>query len=289
MRTALIYTTMVLFCGMTQAQQAPAPPPILRIYVERVKPGKGPAHERSEAAFAHVLSKASIPAHYIALTAMSGPSEVWYLEEHSSFAEVESSEKAEDAPAIKPELDQAGATDGEYVAGENSMIAVYRPDLSYNADQGVAGLPKSRYIALGTIRLKPGSDQKLANVVRDMINIYSNVQITQPVVAYQVISGASGDTFLILEPFVTLAEWDKYPERMKAIHDTAGKKFDAAMAAMNDIVTFRESRLMSISPKMSYVSKQFASADADFWMPKPAAPAPAARPRPRPAAKATGQ
>ena len=192
MRTALLCTTVVLLEGLAPAQNAPSPPPIVRVYVERVKPGKGPAHEKSEAAFVHVLSKANYPAHYLALTAMSGPDEAWYVEEHTSFAEVETSEKAGDTPAIKPELDQVSATDGEYISGGSSMIGVYRPDLSYRGDQATANLPKARYFNVITLRLKPGSDARLAGAVRDMTNMYNNVQVSQPVVAYQIISGAPG-------------------------------------------------------------------------------------------------
>ena len=90
MRTALLCTTFALSCGLTLRAQS-GPPPILRIYVEQVKPGKGPAHQKAEAAFPRAFARANYPAHYIALDAMSGSSECWFLEAHSSFAETEKS------------------------------------------------------------------------------------------------------------------------------------------------------------------------------------------------------
>ena len=35
------------------------------------------------------------------------------------------------------------------------------------------------------------------------------------------------------------------------------------------MILFDEGRLMSIDPKMSYVSKEMAAGDPDFWTPKP--------------------
>jgi len=258
---------------MAAAQDQKSPPPILRVYVEQVKPGKSAAHEKSESAFARAFAKANFPAHYLALTAMAGANEVWFVEEHSSFAEVEHDEKVGEEPALKAELDQLDAADGESVAASRSLIGVYRSDLSYRAEQAAATMPKMRYVDVGTLRVKPGSETRLAAAVRDMINIYNNVQLDWPVLVYQVISGAQSGTFLIFQAFPTLAEWDKYPAILRSLRETGGRKFDAVEATLNDITAFNESRLMSISPKMSYVTREFSSADPEFWTPKPKPPA----------------
>ena len=55
--------------------------------------------------------------------------------------------------------------------------------------------------------------------------------------------------------------------------------FSFALSAANRVVLSTDTVLYAFSPKMSYVSKEFASADPDFWSPKPkaaqSAPAPA--------------
>src|SRR5579871_3467794 len=86
-----------------------SPPPILRIYVEHNKPGRSAAHEKTETAFAHAMRKANFPAHYLALVAIAGADEVWFLEEHSSFAEIEQTEKVGDAEPLHSEMDQLSA------------------------------------------------------------------------------------------------------------------------------------------------------------------------------------
>src|SRR5438105_3949665 len=166
MRT-LLCTSFVLYYGASAAQAQGNPPPVLRVYVEQVKLGKNAAHEKSESAFARAFAKANYPAHYIGLNPMSGANEAWFLEAHGSFAEVEKAEKAGDAPALKADLDQAMATDGEYLSGMRSLIAVFRKDLSYEPENA-PGLSKSRYMNVVTIRIKPGSDQRLAATVKEM-------------------------------------------------------------------------------------------------------------------------
>src|SRR5579862_9420346 len=80
MRLTLSLTTATLFCAIAAAQaQAPSgPPPILRIYVEHIKPGKGAAHQKSEALFVRAFTKAKSPSHYIALESMTGSDEAWF-------------------------------------------------------------------------------------------------------------------------------------------------------------------------------------------------------------------
>jgi hypothetical protein len=251
-----------------------------------VKPGKNAAHEKSENAFARASAKANYPAHYIALNSMAGGNEAWFLEAHNSFADVEKAEKAGEAPAVKPDLDQAMATDGEYLSGSRSLIGVFRKDLSYEPETA-PGVAKSRYMNVITLRVKLGSEAQLAANIKEMVKIYTSAQMQQPVIAYQVISGAPAGTYILFEPFVSLAEWDKYPALNQALKTAGGRKFDALHKELIEMTTFEESRLMSISAKMSYVSKEMAAADPDFWTPKPAKPA--VKPSKGGAAKQTGQ
>jgi len=199
---------------------------------------------------------------------MAGNSEAWFLEAHGSFADVEKAEKASDAPAVKGDLDQAMATDGEYLSGTRTMIAVYRKDLSYEPENP-PGMAKSRYIDVITLRFKTGTSQQLAATMKEMAKIHASAQLTQPMHMYQVISGASNGTYLLLEPIVSLAEWDKYPAMMQALRTAGGRKFDALQKDLQEIILSDEGRLMSIDPKMSYVSKEMAAGDPDFWTPKP--------------------
>ena len=111
----------------------------------------------------------------------------------------------------------------------------------------------------------------------------------QPVIVYQMISGAPQGTFLLFEPVTTLAEWDKYPAMMQSLKNAGGRKFEALQKDFQEITLFEESRLMAISPQMSYVSKETVAGDPNFWTLKQAKPASSKAAKKRPAAKPTGQ
>jgi hypothetical protein len=282
MRTTLLCTTAIVFSAWAAEPGQPEPPAVVRVYVEQLKPGKAVAHETSESAFARAFAKANYPTHYLALSAMSGPEEVWFVEEFASFADVEKSLKAAEAPALKSDLKAAWAADGELLSGARSLMGVYRKDLSYRGEEAMAGLAKTRYVNVITVRLKTGSEPRLISTIGELQKIYNNAEVTMPVVVYQVISGAPAGMYLLFEPITTLAEWDKYPAMMQSLKNAGGRKFDALQKDMEDMMTFEESRLMAINPQMSYVSKETAAADPDFWTPKAAAAKAAPK---RPAAK----
>ena len=95
-------------------------------------------------------AKANYPAHILGMTAMTGTSQAWFLEGHDTFASIAESQAALD----KPEFGALDAADAELRTGSRSMIAVYRPDLSYAADK--ANLPKMRFFNIETIRVRAG-------------------------------------------------------------------------------------------------------------------------------------
>ncbi len=87
--------------------QEQGPPPVLQIGRELIKEGKGAAHEKTEAAFVRAFRKADFPGHYLALSAMSGPNEVWFVEAFPSFEmsaewQAESEKEPRDHRAHRP-------------------------------------------------------------------------------------------------------------------------------------------------------------------------------------------
>jgi|SRR5581483_10011047 len=285
MRNTVLYISFALLYGVAAAQTQHGPPPVIRVYVEQVKPGKNAAHDKSESAFARSMARANYPAHYVALDSMAGSNEAWFVEAHNSFADMEKAEKASDAEPLRTEMGQAMSLDGEYLSGMRSLIGVYRSDLSYDPE-GSPSLAKTRYMNVITTRIKMGTEQRLVSTVTDLIKIYKNVSKPQAVLVYQIISGAPSGTYVLFEPMRSVAEWDKYPEIMQSIRSTAAKKFDAIEKEFADFSVFEEGRLMSINPRMSYVSKETIAGDPDFWAPRPK---PAAMPKKAPAPKQTGQ
>jgi hypothetical protein len=69
--------------------QAMTAPPWLNITREVVKPGKGPAHAKHEAAWSRALEAAKYPTGALGLTSMTGPNENWWLGGLASLADLE--------------------------------------------------------------------------------------------------------------------------------------------------------------------------------------------------------
>src|ERR1700752_818185 len=124
--------TLLVVTGLsilpTFAQEGQKPAPVLNIFREAIKEGRSAAHEKVEADYAATFRKANHPAHYIGLAAMSGPSEVWFIEPMPSFAANEDYEKASEKEPLKSAIAMLDARDGELRASSRQIWAVYRPD-----------------------------------------------------------------------------------------------------------------------------------------------------------------
>src|SRR5581483_5904038 len=144
-----------LLCGAALAQTASELPRVIRIYREDIKEGKYGAHEKTESNFMQAAAKAKYPAHILGMTAMTGPNQAWFLEEHDSFASVGDAEAFFEKSDLPP-LDMA---DAELRTSSRSLIVVYRPDLSYRTHQLTQRLPKARFVNMIMVRVKPGMDQ----------------------------------------------------------------------------------------------------------------------------------
>jgi hypothetical protein len=78
----------------------------------------------------------------------------------------------------------------------------------------------------------------------------------------------------------SLNAMDDAGRRGKALRDALGEEGAAAvLKTSSEVTASSESFLFAFNPRMSYVSKEFAAADPDFWAPKPP-PKPATPPLP---------
>jgi len=278
MKNVVVILLAVLPLG---AQQASAPPAVLHIFREDIKEGKEAAHEKTESAFMQAAAKANYPFHILGLAAMTGTSQAWFLVEHASFATIPEAEDALD----KPEFAGLDAADAQLRSGSLSMIARYRPDLSYATDK--INLPKMRFFSVETVRVRPGQWDQYAELVKMLIAAQEKISDTQPVVTYQVMSGAPSGTYLVLEPTESLKSMDQGPQRLQAIFQAMGESGVKRYGkAVSEAIASEESILFAVNGQMSYVPQEWLTADPNFWTPKPVTtpPAPA-----KPKAKRSGK
>jgi hypothetical protein len=250
------------------------PPKVLRMFREDVKEGKGGAHEKTEAAFMQTAAKVNYPAHILGLTNISGTALAVFLEGHESFASIADSQAVLDTPEFG-KLDMA---DAEVRINQRSILAAYRPDLSYAADK--IDLPKMRYFSIETIRVRQGQGQKFPELVKLVVSAAEKSHNNQPVATYEVVSGAPNGTFLVLEPMESLKSLDQGPQREQALVQAVQNGAET-MRELSETIANEESILFAINPQMSYVPKEWVTASPDFWTPKPlpvVTKAPAAKP-----------
>jgi len=263
------------------AQEHPpsGPPKVLVIVREEVKPGRGPAHEKVEAAWARAFSKGKYPAHYIAMTSVSGPNQAWFVEGHDSLASTEQAEQfIEKNAALKAEIDQIQRQDGELLAGSRSIVAVYREELGYRAT-GV-NIGQMRYFYVTTVRVRPGHQDDFIEWSKIIRAAHEQANVPEHWAVFQVTLGMPAGTYVIFQPLKSLTEVDAFAQTHgKAYQDATG---DEGRKKLRELASAgllsSETNIFAFSPKMSYVSEETASADPDFWTPKPVAKtAPAAK------------
>jgi hypothetical protein len=219
------------------------------------------------------------------MTSVTGPGQAWFLEGHDSFAAVEETMAAFAKPDAKyAQLDEL---DAEFRSSSRAWLAVYRPDISFHGQELMQNLPKARFFNTTIIRIQPGHDAEFSELGRMEVDAAQKALSDQPVVVYQIVSGLPDGTYLLFQPVTSLKSLDGEATRsralMTAMGDTAMKRF---LKGVGDTVVSSESILLSIDPRMSYVSKDFAAVDPAFWNPKAEETKAPAKPRAKAAAKA---
>jgi hypothetical protein len=259
-----------------------APPPILQRYREMVKYGRGDAHEVNEHAWSGAIAKSKIPYYNVAMTAMSGPNDAWFVSAWGSFKDLED---ATAAMAKDKELTSAvsalSAKDAEYVSDAIGSIWVLREDLSYRDTVDWSQMHAYEMI---TVRARPGHNGDVKQIVDKLRAAHQAAGTSAHWVMYQGMMGVPDGTFLVLAPHKSVADLDigmKEEQQFgKALGEANGKELDKLTS---DGIISVETNLFMVNAKMSYVSDEWRVADADFW--KGAAVVQAGEPAAKKAAK----
>src|SRR5437879_13377195 len=163
------------------------------------------------------------------MTALSGPSEAWYLTGYDSFAAWEQDRGTpEKATAFSAELDQLFEKDAEFLTGGRNIVAFFRDDLSYNPAS--MDVPKARYMRVITYRVRPGHEGDFVEAAKTIRAAYEKTEVKVPWAVYQVTAGVPGPTFLIFLALKSLQETDEAIASGQAIQaalgEENGKKLD---------------------------------------------------------------
>lgn len=249
-------------------------PKMLQIIREQVKPGKGGAHEASEAVWAGAYAKAKMPNGWLGMTALTGPNEAWFLTPLGSWAELEKNIKAEEAnEALTAEVQKISAQDGELLNGSTGVVARFVPEMSYQPKTNLAAM---RYMQVTLYRLKPGHGRDFTNAWKEVVAAHEKVKMDEHWAFFAVSSGMPSPTYLYLQSARSLADIDQVGpmHEADAYRNAVGEDGRARQQEMTQAaVEWTQGLLFAFNPKMSYVPKSWVDADPAFWAPKPPPPA----------------
>ncbi len=199
------------------------------------------------------------PINVLGMTPITGAPENWLIEMHDSFASLDSVDKMLGGVALQT---QDPAAFPDLLAQSRNLVASYRPDMSYRADEGVQMFPKMRYLDMAIIRIRLGTDADLAKLLKLRSFSLDSINADRPEIVYQVVSGAPVGTYVVLAPMTSLSTLDA--GRADTPVYAAGAA-DAAKKMAADTEFQREHIWLRIRPKLSHVSGEFASQDPVFW------------------------
>jgi len=262
-----------------QAQPAPAPPKVLHLEREFIKPGKaGAIHDRSESAFVQAMARAKWPVHYIALNSMSGKSRALYVVGYDSFADWQKDIDATSKnAALTAELERSSLNDGDLLTGYDEGVLYYQGDQSFRP---VADLSHTRFVEITSFRLRPGHHKEWNDAIKLVIDAHKKANDSANWAMYELEYGGANE-YLLFSSDTGLGDIDTGFAEGKKFNEALGedglKKLDQLAAAA---IESSDSELFSINPKQSYAPDAWVKANPSFW--KPAADAPA---KPSPADK----
>lgn len=269
--------------GSLLAAAQEAPPKVIQIQREFIKPGKaGAVHDKSEANFVAAMNRGKLQGHYVALNSMSGKTRALFIVGYPSFAAWEADNKIVDKSAsLTAELDHALLTDGELLEDYDSAIATYDEDLSYHPHGDIG---HARYFEISLFHVKPGHRHDWQELTKMVKEANEKAGTSSHWATYEIAYGAADGSYLILSADKSLADIDQgFAESKKFVEAMGGPEgMEKLDKLYGETIDHSETQLFSINPKQSYASDAWISDDPDFWKPKAAA---AAKPAAKPAAQ----
>lgn len=246
-----------------------APPPIMQVETDDVKPYDQVPYDKIAAEYGPVAAKAKLPG-WLALEALSGPPRAMYFFPYNSFEEMQSAEDVLMKSPAGAQFKSFDAAEAPYVSEVHNIIWHYRDDLSNNATG--ADLPHDRFWETIAFHIKPGHDMEYEDLMKVVQATYLKIGANIPWATFESEMGAS-DTYLVLVPMKSLKEEDEGLARDKAFMDALG---DEGMHHMDEVAREAyasvEDQLWEVNPKTSYPPPDWVSANPDFWAPKAMAP-----------------
>jgi hypothetical protein len=243
--------TFFAACISLAAQDPPSP--IVYIDREQVKPGRLAQVVQMEEGAARFCATARCPNPYLALSSITGPTEIWWI---NGFDSADTMERVwRDYAAneqISRELNRVAADKADFVFPAQNIIARYRDDLSSSSSTTFA---YSRFISISQIQIRPGQLSGFEKIRMAIRSIHQRSGRTQWV--YQVSSGAQEWTFFVMTPARTMQELHLF--------EADGERNPGTADLLRDTIVSSETRLYAVTPSLSMPAQSWIDADPEFW------------------------
>lgn len=266
----------LLFGGFLVSSQFPAtaqdqgggttaPPKILVIQNEALKPGRGGAmHQRTESAFIRAFTAAKSQERYLGMDALSGKSRsIFFLRYDSLEAWQKDLDAAQKDPTLGSALDAAAIADGDNLEAFEQSVYLLRDDLSLHAAVKIEDM---RYMEIMVFKIRPGHDKDWDDLVKMYSNAYDKIPGAHWATYQKLYGTDSGSRFLAITPLKSLAEADQELISDKTVSTARSADQAKKMAEMNAaVVESVEVHLFAINPRISYVPEAWTTASPSFW------------------------
>lgn len=260
---AFMFTTAWAASAMAQAMPT-TQPQVLVIYREVIKVGHDAAHVTTESGWPAAFAAANSPDTYLAMTSMTGRSEVWFTQPWASYAAWGEAMKRDEANgALTAALARNSAADAEHVESLTVIEAVAVPDMSYG---NFPDLNMARFWEVSTIRVRPGHEAQFAAAIEAYKAVAGRVAPEAAWRVYAVTQGMLGGTYLIYSSAEEFGEFDDMLAGGQTMMGALTEEEGAALQAFaSEALINAISNRFRLDPKMSYVSEETKATDPDFW------------------------
>jgi hypothetical protein len=241
-----------------------APAKVLQIIREEIRAGRATAHEKYEAGYVKAY-KAAKRTPYLAMSALTGPSEAWFIVSFPSYAalEKETGATAKDA-TLSAELERLDEGDAAYRTGGRTMIAEYKPELSYHARGDFSGV---HYVEVTIVHVRPGHSREYEELVSASKKAHEQANVDEHFGVYEIASGMPTGTYVVFAGLNSLAELDSDPHG-QGYRDAVGDEGRAKMQKLiADSVVSVDRMVFQFSPRMSNPPAWLLRTDPAFWTP----------------------
>ena len=259
---------LCLIPWINRAQENSAPPKVLVISREFLKPGKaGEVHEKAEATFVQAMRAAKWPTYYLGMTSLSGKSRALFFTFYESFDAWEKDAAAQGKNTVlSTALDRAAQADGELLEAVDQGVFVYEPDFSLRSKYAD---PKRRAMEISLYHVKPGHYEEWSELVKLVRGAYEKSDPDVHWGCFRQQYGGAGGTYIFITGLRSASEIDAGFAKDKGFESVLGEHGLRRLGELESAsVESSDHELFILNPKMSYVSDEYLKADADFWAPK---------------------